>query len=128
MTPPIDSIRLSQEDRDRLIRVKRLTGIESWNVLCRWALLLGLRAERGDTDESRETRGAIEIKWDTFAGSYSRLLAHLITWSYQAQKTEKYKTIGEFIHGRLTHGILILSKPGKIQNVASLPKLVDGYR
>ena len=31
----LDNIRLSQKAKDQLIRLKRHTGIEHWNVLCR---------------------------------------------------------------------------------------------
>ena len=124
MKAPVDSIRLSQTDRERLIRIKRLTGIDSWNVLCRWALLLGMNARKGEVDELQEGRGAVEIKWDTFAGSQSRILIHLIEWCYHSSSNKKKNTISQFVHGRLTHGILILSKPGSVRNAASLSKFV----
>ena len=37
MEPPIDRIKLSQSARDQLIKLKRITKIDQWNVLCRWA-------------------------------------------------------------------------------------------
>lgn len=124
MKTPVDSIRLSQTDRERLIRIKRHTGIESWNVLCRWALLLGLNARKGEGAELEEGRGAVEIKWDTFAGTHSRILVLLIEWCYHTSKGMKKVTLSQFVHGRLAHGILILSKPGAVQNAASLSKFV----
>lgn len=123
MKPPVDTIRLSQIDRDRLIRMKRLTGIESWNVICRWALLLGLDARKGEVDEDEHGRGALEIKWDTFAGSHSRLFIHLINWCYHEARGPKKGSLSQFVHGRLAHGILILSKPGTLQNTATLAKM-----
>jgi len=122
MKAPVDTIRLSQADRERLIRIKRLTGMESWNVLCRWALLLGLNARKGELDELEEGRGALEIKWDTFAGAHSRILTQLIEWCYHTRQGPKKRTLSQFVHGRLAHGILILSKPGAVQNAASLAK------
>jgi DNA sulfur modification protein DndE len=38
MEPPIDRIRISQNAREQLLKLKRATRIEHWNVLCRWAL------------------------------------------------------------------------------------------
>jgi DNA sulfur modification protein DndE len=38
----IDHIRLSKQAREQLIRLKRHTGIEHWNVLCRWAFCRSL--------------------------------------------------------------------------------------
>src|SRR5687767_5953934 len=34
---PIAHIRLSQEAKERLIQLKRRTGLARWNTLCRWA-------------------------------------------------------------------------------------------
>jgi DNA sulfur modification protein DndE len=125
MKAPVDSIRLSQADRDRLIRIKRFTGIESWNVLCRWALLLGLKARKGEVDELEEGRDALEIKWDTFAGPQSRILIQLIQWCYHHRRGAKNVSLSQFVHGRLAHGILIISKPGTVQNVTSLATLIS---
>ena len=33
----VESIRISKSGRDQLITLKRRTGIENWNVICRWA-------------------------------------------------------------------------------------------
>ena len=38
----IDHIRFSQQAKDQLIKFKRVTGIEHWNILCRWALCVSL--------------------------------------------------------------------------------------
>jgi DNA sulfur modification protein DndE len=39
----IKQIRLSSQAKDQLIRLKTKTGIQQWNVLCRWAFCLSLR-------------------------------------------------------------------------------------
>ncbi|MGH9941519.1 MAG: DndE family protein [Pyrinomonadaceae bacterium] len=36
----IEHIRLSQQAKEQLIKLKRTTGIQHWNVLCRSRLLL----------------------------------------------------------------------------------------
>ena len=35
----VEHIRLSKQAKNQLIKLKRVTGIEHWNVLCRWALV-----------------------------------------------------------------------------------------
>ncbi|WP_435947067.1 DndE family protein [Dryocola sp. BD586] len=35
----IDNVRLSEKAKQQLITLKRRTGIENWNVLCRWGPL-----------------------------------------------------------------------------------------
>ncbi len=42
MDPPLDRIKLSQTAKDQLIKLKRVTKIPTWNLLCRWALCRSL--------------------------------------------------------------------------------------
>lgn len=120
MKPPTDAIRLTQADRDRLIRIKRATGIESWNILCRWALIIGLRENQNKALEPEESRNALEIKWDTFAGSESRLYNCLIEWSFRKAAWAHGGSVGHYVHGCISHGLLVLSKPGTINNISSM--------
>lgn len=78
MKPPVETVRVSQRARDILITLKRRTGIEQWNVLCRWALITSLSSgsipPQGPSADSN-----IEMTWKTFAGSISDELSTLIT-------------------------------------------------
>ena len=38
----IKHFKLSQPEKERLIRIKTKTGIQNWNILCRWALCWSL--------------------------------------------------------------------------------------
>ncbi|MFC8205483.1 DndE family protein [[Kitasatospora] papulosa] len=38
----VDTVPLSHPAKDRLVYLKRTTGITQLNVLCRWALLMSL--------------------------------------------------------------------------------------
>ena len=39
----IKQVRLSTQAKEQLMRLKSRTGIQHWNVLCRWAFCLSLR-------------------------------------------------------------------------------------
>lgn len=68
MKHEIENIRLPQQSKDQLSRLKRITGIEQWNILCRWALGLSL-AEKNDPPKSKPaTDSSIDINWKTFSG------------------------------------------------------------
>lgn len=41
----VEHVRVSQQAKDHLVRLKRITGIKNWNVLCRWALCVSLAEE-----------------------------------------------------------------------------------
>ena len=43
-------IRLSQQAKDQLSRLKGKTGIKNWNILCRWALCYSLSEKTIPTD------------------------------------------------------------------------------
>ncbi len=40
--PPLDRVRISQAAKDQLIKLKRVTKIDQWNILCRWAFCRSL--------------------------------------------------------------------------------------
>jgi DNA sulfur modification protein DndE len=64
----VETIRLDSDTKTQLLTLKRRTGIENWNVLCRWALCLSLADESPVRDREERGLGAIEMSWKTFAG------------------------------------------------------------
>lgn len=46
----IKQVRLSQQAKDQLSRLKGKTGIKNWNILCRWALCYSLAEKTLPTD------------------------------------------------------------------------------
>ena len=75
----VDTVRLSRAARDQLVTLKRRTGIENWNVLCRWALCTSLAEPTLPRDMSGAgADGGIEMTWRTFAGGNELVYAALI--------------------------------------------------
>ena len=52
----IEHVRVSLQAKGQLVRLKRLTGIKQWNVLCRWALCVSL-AEQGTPSRYQRSGG-----------------------------------------------------------------------
>lgn len=74
----IEHIKLSQQAKDQLVKLKRYTGIEHWNVLCRWALCVSL-AEKSIPPASKIPADSnVEMSWKVFGGRYSELYLALI--------------------------------------------------
>jgi DNA sulfur modification protein DndE len=65
---PIRTIRVSTTARDQLIRLKRFTGIQHWNVLCRWALARSLAEPHPPSAAPLGEMSNIEMSWSVFAG------------------------------------------------------------
>jgi len=78
MKPPIESVRVSAQGRDQLIKLKRQTGVDNWNILCRWALCCSLREKVMPPRSPVSTEGGVEMTWKVFAGESSDELAAVI--------------------------------------------------
>ncbi len=74
----IEHIRLSQQAKDQLIKLKRVTGIEHWNVLCRWALCLSLAEQSVPPASKIPADSNVEMSWKVFAGRYADLYIALV--------------------------------------------------
>ena len=67
----IDTIRLTEQAKNQLIKVKRKTKIENWNVLCRWAFCLSLADPKPVKDGGVKNRSSVEMTWKVFGGEFA---------------------------------------------------------
>ena len=78
MTALIERVRLSAVAKQQLSTLKRRTGIEHYNVICRHALCISLANENRVPDEILQYGGGVEIDWKTFAGEVDPTLLNLL--------------------------------------------------
>jgi DNA sulfur modification protein DndE len=75
----IERVKISALAKQQLITLKRRTGIEHYNVLCRHALFTSLQNSAAAPTENIQFANGIEIDWKVFAGdaceTYLNLLA-----------------------------------------------------
>ena len=84
----VDVIRLGQLTKTRLVTLKRRTGIDTWNVLCRWAFCLSL-ADAAPVSEHHDDPGTdIEMTWKTFAGEYTEVYEALVLHRAESEQIE----------------------------------------
>ena len=74
----VEHIRLSQQAKDQLIKLKRVTGIEHWNVLCRWAFCLSLSEQSVPPIAKIPADSNVEMSWKVFGGRYAELYMALL--------------------------------------------------
>lgn len=74
----VKQVRLSNQAKERLIRLKGKTGIQNWNVLCRWALCLSLSEHSIPADQDIPADSNVEMSWHVFAGEYHELYSAAI--------------------------------------------------
>ena len=75
MESPIDRIRLSQTAKEQLIKLKRNTKIDQWNILCRWAFCRSLAEPTTPSPVPIPTDSNVELTWRVFGGEMSDVLA-----------------------------------------------------
>lgn len=74
----VEHIRLSQQAKDQLVKLKRVTGIEHWNVLCRWAFCLSLSEQSMPPAARIPADSNVEMSWKVFGGRYADLYMALL--------------------------------------------------
>jgi DNA sulfur modification protein DndE len=74
----IETVRIDYQGRDQLIRLKRHTGIETWNILCRWAFCASLAEPTRPPLRLFKGEAAIEIAWRVFGGTHHELYLALL--------------------------------------------------
>ena len=74
MEPPLNTIKLSQTAKDQLTKLKRLTKIDQWNILCRWAFCRSLAEPTIPSPVPIPTDSNVEMTWRVFGGDISDIL------------------------------------------------------
>lgn len=123
----IKQIKLSNQSKDRLGRLKGKTGIKNWNILCRWALCYSLGEYTLPTDIPIETDSNVEMSWYTFGGEYSDIYdALMIAWCKKMELPTDDATLAKYFKLHLERGIAHLSGTNFIKNLDDLLDLAIG--
>jgi len=69
----IETIHLSQQAKDQLVKLKRITGIQNWNVLCRWGFCLSLADTSIPAPTKIPSDSSVEMTWKVFGGAYQEI-------------------------------------------------------
>ncbi|MEX5271509.1 DNA sulfur modification protein DndE [Kocuria sabuli] len=111
----LETVRLSEQGKNQLLKLKRATGIKQWNVLCRWALCTSLADPTPPLVRDVVTDSNVEMTWKTFAGNHAPIYEALITQRAHAEgESELGRTVAAHIH----RGIGVLSS--QISNITGL--------
>ena len=119
MKAPVDVVKVSARAKETMIRVKRRTGLEHWNEICRIALCRSLGMPSPPPPWKGHGDVAIEIEWKTFAGALSNELSVLVLFS-AAQYGVDLKSrdaVAQFFRSHLERGI------ASLQNLKTLGEL-----
>ncbi len=124
MQPPVERIRLSQSAKDQLIKLKRLTKVEQWNILCRWALCRSLAEPTRPSPIPIPADSNVEMTWPVFSGNIGD---SLILALKQRCKNDGLEVSPEILANQfrlhLHRGIGYLAADKSIKNIEHLIQL-----
>ena len=120
----IRQVRLSNQAKEQLIRLKTRTGIQQWNILCRWAFCLSLREATPPTPIDIPADSNVEMSWQVFGGEHHELyLAILKLRCHSDGLSVEPEILNRQFRLHLHRGIGYLAVPGYIKSINDLIQL-----
>jgi DNA sulfur modification protein DndE len=118
--PPVDHVRVSANGREILIKIKRRTGLEHWNEICRVALCRSLANPTRPAKAVKSGESAVDMEWKTFAGDFgAEITSAIVLRASQDEIDLKSRdSLAEYVKAHIERGI------ASLQNVKSLGDLV----
>ena len=114
----IKQIRLSNQAKDQLIRLKTKTGIQQWNILCRWAFCLSLHEPTPPTPIDIPADSNVEMTWHVFGGEQHELYLALLKQRCLRDRLDiSPETLTRQFRLHLHRGIGYLAVPNKIRGI-----------
>lgn len=120
----LDSIRLSENSKRQIVRIKRKTGIENWNTVCRWAFCLSIK-ESPHVDSSDAFQiSNVEMTWKTFTGKNESSYYALAAQSY-AMRSKEDISLHDHLTQHISRGISIIHSRVANKSIEDLLKLTQ---
>ena len=123
----IETVKTTQNAKNILGRIKYNTGIQNWNIICRWAFCLSLKQESTPRVVDEKLDG-VEMTYETFAGKHSNIYLALLMNSLKKHKLEiNQLNLNKYIRAHINRGISILYnlKMKNISNLMNLAKRIN---
>ena len=125
----IEHVKLSYQAREQLIRLKRHTGIEHWNVLCRWALCVSLAEATVPPPVKIAADSNVEMSWRVFGGRYAELFTALVRQRCLRDGLDvDDETVATQFRLHLHRGIGYLATDRSIRSIGSFVALAGGHQ
>lgn len=122
MKPPVEHVKISAKGRDVLIKIKRRTGLEHWNEICRLALCKSLANNTQPPRVAKFGETAIDIEWKVFAGSYSDVLVALVMIKAKKDGIEisNGEAVSSYFRCHMERGIFIVKETPELMSLISI--------
>ncbi len=117
----IKQIRLSNSAKEKLSRLKGKTGIQNWNVLCRWGFCFSLQEGTIPTDIEIDSDSNVEMSWLTFAGEQYEIYEALIKqWCIDNNLGADSEVVTKYFKLHLERGISHICGTNFVKNINDL--------
>ena len=117
----LDHIRVSERAKDQLTRLKRTTGIQNWNVLCRWAFCVSIADPSIPTLTKIPADSSVEMTWKVFGGAHDEIYLGLLK---ERCRRDGMGTSEDVLNAQfrlhLHRGIGTLAADKRMRNIADL--------
>lgn len=122
--PPVERVRVSESAKDQLTKLKRITKIDQWNILCRWAFCCSLAELSKPSLVMVTTDSNIEMTWQVFGGTIAdELILALKQRCYSDSLDTSRETLAQQFRLHLHRGIGYLANNSDLKNIESLASL-----
>lgn len=122
----VKQIKLPVQSKERLSRLKGKTGIQNWNILCRWAFCFSLSEKSIPSDNELPMDSNVEMSWMTFAGENYEIYEALIkARCIQDSLPTDEETLAKYFRLHLNRGISYLAGTNVIRSLEDLVGLID---
>jgi DNA sulfur modification protein DndE len=123
----IENIKLSQQAKEQLIKLKRVTGIKNWNTLCRWGFCTSLAEPTPPTVMKIPADSSVEMTWKVFGGDDAEIyLALLKARCLRDGLDTSEETLAVQFRLHLHRGIGYLFADKKMRDIGGLFRRVPG--
>ena len=120
----IDLLRTSVNVGNSLTRIKTITGIPNWNIICRWAFCLSLK-QTSLPREVDEKLDGIEIDYDTLVGKNKSIYTQLLINNLISHKVEiDKKNLTKYLYAHVNRGVNIIYT-NKLKDISGLMNLTN---
>ncbi|WP_071527373.1 DNA sulfur modification protein DndE [Nodosilinea nodulosa] len=124
MEPPVERVRVSESAKDQLTKLKRITKIDQWNILCRWAFCCSLAEPSKPSLVMFTTDSNIEMTWQVFGGAIAdELTLALKQRCHDDHLDSNRETLAQQFRLHLHRGIGYLASNSDLKSVGSLVSL-----
>jgi DNA sulfur modification protein DndE len=123
MDVKIETLRTTTNVKNLLTRIKGVTGIQYWNVICRWGLCLSIKQSTLPRLIEEKLDG-IEIDYDVFVGKNKTIYTQLLINDLQKHKIEITKeNLYKYLYAHVNRGVSIIYNY-KMKSISDLASLI----